>query len=114
VRSDVQAYEIAITDDIQFNQLVVRWTFWLIGKDYDGYFDRKLQTPGNSHGVRVDSAEIQGVRPLVGRSSRRRARGDVRRGCWPRPRLRTPRADGRRRVARQHPGGFQPCAMVAG
>jgi hypothetical protein len=50
VRSDVQAYEIAITDDIQFNQLDVRWTFWLIGKDYDGYFDRKLQTPGNPHG----------------------------------------------------------------
>jgi hypothetical protein len=46
----IEAYAIAITDDIQFNQLDVTWTFWLIGKDYGDYVDLKLHTPGNPHG----------------------------------------------------------------
>jgi hypothetical protein len=46
----IEAYANAITDDIQFNQLDVTWAFWLIGKDYDDYIDRKLHTPGNPHG----------------------------------------------------------------
>jgi hypothetical protein len=46
----IEAYANAITDDIQFNQLDVTWTFWLIGKDYDDYVDRKLHTPGHPHG----------------------------------------------------------------
>ena len=46
----IEAYANAITDDIQFNQLDVTWTFWLIGKDYDSYINRKLQTPGHPRG----------------------------------------------------------------
>jgi len=46
----IEAYANAITDDEQFNQLDVSWTFWLIGKDYETYIDRKLRTPGNPHG----------------------------------------------------------------
>jgi hypothetical protein len=46
----IEAYANAITDDIQFNQLDVTWTCWLIGKDYNSYVDRKLQTPGHPRG----------------------------------------------------------------
>ena len=46
----IEAYANAITDDIQFNQLDVTWTFWLIGKDYNTYIERKLQTPGHPRG----------------------------------------------------------------
>lgn len=46
----IEAYANAITDDIQFNQLDVTWTFWLIGKGYDTYIDRKLRTPGHTRG----------------------------------------------------------------
>ncbi len=46
----IEAYAIAITDDIQFNQLDVTWTFWLIGKDYDSYVDLKLRNPGKPNG----------------------------------------------------------------
>jgi hypothetical protein len=46
----IEAYAIAITEDIQFNQLDVTWTFWLIGKDYNNYVDLKLRTPGNPRG----------------------------------------------------------------
>lgn len=46
----IEAYANAITDDEQFNQLNVTWTFWLIGKGYDEYIDRKLHTPGHPHG----------------------------------------------------------------
>lgn len=46
----IEAYANAITDDIQFNQLEVTWTFWLIGKDYNEYIQRKLDTPGHPRG----------------------------------------------------------------
>jgi hypothetical protein len=46
----IEAYAIAITEDIQFNQLDVTWTFWLIGTDYNNYVDLKLRTPGNPRG----------------------------------------------------------------
>jgi Histidine kinase-, DNA gyrase B-, and HSP90-like ATPase len=46
----IEAYAIAITEDIQFNQVEVTWTFWLIGKDYNNYVDLKLRTHGNPRG----------------------------------------------------------------
>jgi hypothetical protein len=49
----IEAYANAITEDIQFNQLDVTWTFWLIGKGYDNYIERKLRAPGKPHGCAI-------------------------------------------------------------
>lgn len=55
----IEAYANAITDDIQFSQVDVTWTFWLIGKDYNNYVDRKLHTPGNPHGCALIAPEYR-------------------------------------------------------
>lgn len=47
----IEAYANAVTDDEQFSQPNISWDFWLIGNSYNEYVERKLQTPGNSHGV---------------------------------------------------------------